>query len=186
MDLAQGGDSCKSGNEPSGSIKCREFLDWLRTGQVLKKDSVQWTLGLHLFTHFVTAYPHFIKQRDIRLLYRFHCVRSFYITGAVFPLTFFPMISMSALDVLSPPCMCVVFVIRAAVCVLVFTYWIWNCLLVVTRLPVVRVTYLTQYSRYNTVAITKTVHTAQECPPLTALWFMLHTAQNTMKFKFIA
>jgi hypothetical protein len=27
--------SCKQGNEPSGSINCRVFLDWLRTGQVL-------------------------------------------------------------------------------------------------------------------------------------------------------
>jgi len=26
-------------NELFGSIKCGEFLDWLRTGQVLKKDS---------------------------------------------------------------------------------------------------------------------------------------------------
>ena len=24
--------TCKSGNEPSGSIKCAEFLNWLRTG----------------------------------------------------------------------------------------------------------------------------------------------------------
>jgi hypothetical protein len=61
-------------------------------------------------------YPYFIKQRDIRLLYRFPCVRSFYLTGAVFPLALFPVISMSALDVLSPPCMSVVFVIRTGVC----------------------------------------------------------------------
>jgi len=37
IDLAQdkgqvGGGTCKrGGNEPSGSIKCVEFLDWLRT-----------------------------------------------------------------------------------------------------------------------------------------------------------
>jgi len=24
--------TCECGNEPSGSIKCEEFLDWLRTG----------------------------------------------------------------------------------------------------------------------------------------------------------
>jgi hypothetical protein len=24
--------NCECGNEPSGSIKCREFLDWLQTG----------------------------------------------------------------------------------------------------------------------------------------------------------
>ena len=30
--------TCEYGNEPSGSIKCGEFLDWLKTGQLLKKD----------------------------------------------------------------------------------------------------------------------------------------------------
>jgi len=29
----------KRGNEPSGSIKCGEFLDYLRTVKLLKKDS---------------------------------------------------------------------------------------------------------------------------------------------------
>ena len=33
-------DNCECGNEPSGSIKCKEFLDWLRTGHLLKEDSV--------------------------------------------------------------------------------------------------------------------------------------------------
>ena len=36
--------SCECGNEPSGSIKCGEFLNWLRTGYLLKKDSVSWIL----------------------------------------------------------------------------------------------------------------------------------------------
>jgi len=31
--------SCKRGTEPSGSIRCGEFLDLLRTGNLLKKDS---------------------------------------------------------------------------------------------------------------------------------------------------
>ena len=31
------------GNEPPGSIKLGEFLDWLRTGQLLKKDSAPWS-----------------------------------------------------------------------------------------------------------------------------------------------
>ena len=31
--------TCKGGNEPSGSIKCGEFLDQLRTGQLLKKEA---------------------------------------------------------------------------------------------------------------------------------------------------
>jgi hypothetical protein len=29
--------SCECGNEPSDSIKCNEILDWLRTGQLLKR-----------------------------------------------------------------------------------------------------------------------------------------------------
>ena len=32
----------ESSNEPSGSIKCGEFLDWLKTGRLLKKDSAAW------------------------------------------------------------------------------------------------------------------------------------------------
>jgi hypothetical protein len=31
--------SCQCGNEPSGSIKLGEFLDWLRTCQLLRKNS---------------------------------------------------------------------------------------------------------------------------------------------------
>jgi hypothetical protein len=30
--IGTGGRYCKCGNEPSGSIKCGEFLDFLRTG----------------------------------------------------------------------------------------------------------------------------------------------------------
>ena len=35
--------ACECGNEPSGSIKCGEFLDWLRTGLLLRKDSAAWS-----------------------------------------------------------------------------------------------------------------------------------------------
>ena len=31
------------GNEPTGSIKCWDFLDQLKTGQILKKDSDPWS-----------------------------------------------------------------------------------------------------------------------------------------------
>ena len=31
--------TCECGNEPSGSLKCGEFLDYLKTGQLLKKGS---------------------------------------------------------------------------------------------------------------------------------------------------
>jgi hypothetical protein len=36
--LAQVAGSCECGDEPSGSIKCREFLDCLRTFLFVKKD----------------------------------------------------------------------------------------------------------------------------------------------------
>ena len=35
--------TCECGNARSGSMKCGEFLDWLRTGQLLKKDSAPWS-----------------------------------------------------------------------------------------------------------------------------------------------
>ena len=35
--------TCECGNELSGSIKCREFLDQLRTDQFLKKDCTPWS-----------------------------------------------------------------------------------------------------------------------------------------------
>ena len=35
--------TCEGGNELSGSIICGEFLSWLRTGQLLKKDSAPWS-----------------------------------------------------------------------------------------------------------------------------------------------
>jgi hypothetical protein len=31
--------TCECGNEPLGSVKCGEFVDQLRTGSLLKKDS---------------------------------------------------------------------------------------------------------------------------------------------------
>ena len=36
-------DACECDNEPSGSVKCGEFLDQLHTSQLLKKDSAQWS-----------------------------------------------------------------------------------------------------------------------------------------------
>jgi hypothetical protein len=42
------GGSCEHGNEPSGSIKCWEFVEWLRNWQLLKKASApcvsEWAL----------------------------------------------------------------------------------------------------------------------------------------------
>ena len=36
--------ACECGNELSGSIKCGEFLDYPRTGWLLKKDSAPWSV----------------------------------------------------------------------------------------------------------------------------------------------
>ena len=36
-------DACECCNEPSGSIKCEEFLDQLQTSQLLKKNSSPWS-----------------------------------------------------------------------------------------------------------------------------------------------
>jgi hypothetical protein len=41
--IGQVAGTCKSGNEPSDSIKCGEILDWLRTGYFLKKNSGPWS-----------------------------------------------------------------------------------------------------------------------------------------------
>jgi hypothetical protein len=35
--------SCEHGNEPSGSIKCGEFLDWLSDFQLLEEVSAPWS-----------------------------------------------------------------------------------------------------------------------------------------------
>ena len=34
--------TCECGNEPSSSMKCGAFLDYLKTGYFLKKDSAPW------------------------------------------------------------------------------------------------------------------------------------------------
>jgi len=36
-------DACECGNEPSGSVKCGEFLDRLQISSLLKKDSASWS-----------------------------------------------------------------------------------------------------------------------------------------------
>jgi hypothetical protein len=36
--------SCECGSEPSGSIKCGEFVVQLKTGQLLKKGSAVWSI----------------------------------------------------------------------------------------------------------------------------------------------
>ena len=36
-------DACECGNEPSGSVKCGEFLDYVQASQLLRKDSAPWS-----------------------------------------------------------------------------------------------------------------------------------------------
>jgi hypothetical protein len=56
--------TCKCGNEPSGSIKCEEFLDYLRSSELLEKDSAPWS---DLVIQSVTkkgCYFHLIQMTD--------------------------------------------------------------------------------------------------------------------------
>jgi len=43
IDLAQDTERCKCSKELAGSIKCREFIDWLRKYWLLRKDSGPWS-----------------------------------------------------------------------------------------------------------------------------------------------
>jgi len=36
--------TCECGYEPSGSIKCREFLDYVKTSLLLKKEAAAWSM----------------------------------------------------------------------------------------------------------------------------------------------
>ena len=147
------------------------LVPWLRKSRaipLLPLWAARHVQSLSACTRVHLLYPYFITQRDIRLLYRFPCVRSFYLTSAVFPITLFPRdFNVGVGRLIATVYVCCFRNQDSCMCLFFFAYWIWNCLLVVTRLPVVRVTYWTQYSRYNTVAVTKTVHNAQEWPPLT-------------------
>ena len=45
--MGWGGGTCECCNEPSGSIKWEEFLDWLKTGYLLKNDSAVWSKNVN-------------------------------------------------------------------------------------------------------------------------------------------
>ena len=49
-------DACECDNEPSGSVKCGEFLDQLQTSQLLKKDSAPWSKEVYMVTCGVSCY----------------------------------------------------------------------------------------------------------------------------------
>jgi len=45
-------DACECGNEPSGSVKCGEFLDYMQTSLLLK-DSAPWSKYVSIRYFFV-------------------------------------------------------------------------------------------------------------------------------------
>jgi hypothetical protein len=47
------GGICECGNEPSGSIKCEEFLDYMRSGQLLKMVSSPWSNYVSKVQYFI-------------------------------------------------------------------------------------------------------------------------------------
>ena len=51
LGLGQVAGTCECGNEPSASIKYGEFLDWLRTGKLLKKDSAPWSEAVSKYVY---------------------------------------------------------------------------------------------------------------------------------------
>ena len=53
--------TCECGNEPSGSIKCGEFIDYLKTGLRLKKDCTAWSKGNKGFNY----YNYEIKEYEL-------------------------------------------------------------------------------------------------------------------------
>jgi hypothetical protein len=40
--------TCEYGEEPSASVKRGEFVDWLRTDKLLKKDSLPWSKYIYI------------------------------------------------------------------------------------------------------------------------------------------
>ena len=55
LDLAGSGQgqvvgTCDRDNEPSGSTKCWEFLDQLKTCQFLKKDYAPWSKEVNIYS----------------------------------------------------------------------------------------------------------------------------------------
>ena len=62
-------DACKSGNELSGSIKCRKYLGWLRNHQLLKKNSAP------------RIYIFMVIFRRLLYLGKIHIYINSYITG---------------------------------------------------------------------------------------------------------
>ena len=58
-------DACECDNEPSGSVKCGEFLDSLQTSQFLKKDSAPWSKYGGSYTYMVAKLVSCINVRPM-------------------------------------------------------------------------------------------------------------------------
>jgi hypothetical protein len=53
--------SCEHGNEPVGSIKCWEILEWLHNWQPHKKDSAAW----NQLVSYLVSYTKFDKRNTV-------------------------------------------------------------------------------------------------------------------------
>ena len=56
--------TCKRCNETSGSIKCGEFLDWLRTNKLLKKPEINSQEGICFMKAVKTSVKTFTKTLE--------------------------------------------------------------------------------------------------------------------------
>jgi hypothetical protein len=64
--------SCEHGNEPSGSIKCWEVLEWLSDWRLLKKDSAPWNyLVVNNPAYMYTDLPCVLHDLPIRCLLQY-------------------------------------------------------------------------------------------------------------------
>ena len=83
-------DACECGNEPSGYVKCGEFLDQLQTSQLLKKHSERWSKYVKLvtynfetaknYTYLGTIVTKWIKTRNLNKNYR--CKQTIFCTSS--------------------------------------------------------------------------------------------------------
>ena len=62
IDLAQDKDRWRTRVMRLGSVQCGEFLDWVRNGQLLRKDCTPCSLFV---CYLVTSLPRFFNGRDV-------------------------------------------------------------------------------------------------------------------------
>jgi hypothetical protein len=64
--------TCECGNKSSGSIKWGKFLDWLRTGYLLKKGFAPWSKLLKFMTELVQNIVSCALLRKRKLTFDFY------------------------------------------------------------------------------------------------------------------